>query len=161
MSFRSTLGLAALFFVGFATLVSAHCQVPCGIYDDAARVNAIKEDIVTIEKASRNIRELSGKHDAQSMNQMVRWINTKEAHASHIIQVVSEYFLTQKLKPGDDQTAYYRKLADHHALMRAAMKAKQSTDQDSVHALREAAVLFARHWVEPEKEEHSHGGAHD
>ena len=35
--------------------------------------------------------------DPQSLNQSVRWINTKE-HASQIITTVSEYFLTQKLK---------------------------------------------------------------
>ena len=29
----------------------AHCQIPCGIYDDHARVHAMLEDVTTIEKS--------------------------------------------------------------------------------------------------------------
>ena len=82
----------------------AHCQVPCGIYDDAARIAQIREDITTIEKATHKIAALAGQSDAESQNQLVRWINTKEEHASHIIEIVSEYFLTQKIKPGKGKT---------------------------------------------------------
>ena len=78
---------------------SAHCQVPCGIYDDPARFQGLLEDTKTIDKAIKSIADLSGKQDAESLNQLTRWINTKEDHASHIIKVVSEYFLTQKVKP--------------------------------------------------------------
>ena len=40
--------------VGLALLPAtsgAHCQVPCGIYDDAARIARMYEDAATIEKA--------------------------------------------------------------------------------------------------------------
>ena len=30
----------------------AHCQMPCGIYDDDARIQQMREDAVTIRKAS-------------------------------------------------------------------------------------------------------------
>ena len=39
--------------------VYAHCQVPCGIYDDDARFGSMLEDQTTIAKAITNIRELS------------------------------------------------------------------------------------------------------
>ena len=41
------LGLAAY---GGLTGVDAHCQVPCGIYDDDGRIKTIKEDATTIRK---------------------------------------------------------------------------------------------------------------
>ena len=31
--------------------LNAHCQVPCGIYDDHARVEAMAEDAATVIKA--------------------------------------------------------------------------------------------------------------
>ena len=59
----------------------AHCQVPCGIYNDAARIIQIQEDFSTIQKAMTKIKELSQQQDATSMNQLTRWIITKEDHA--------------------------------------------------------------------------------
>ena len=69
-----------LLFTGFslaAALVStgvahSHCQLPCGIYDDHARVHSMLEDADTIQKTVILIKENSGKNDAQSNNQLVR-----------------------------------------------------------------------------------------
>lgn len=128
----------------------AHCQVPCGIYDDAARIVRMLEDTATINKAMKQINQLSGKHDALALNQAVRWINTKELHATHIIDVVSEYFLTQKLKPvargADGYNAYLQKLADHHTVMAAAMKTKQTTDTDNADKLHHAIEQLGSHY---------------
>lgn len=138
-----------LIFMAAASTASAHCQVPCGIYDDHARVHAMQEDVATIEKAVSEIKTLAAKTDAQSLNQAARWIATKEAHASRIITTVAEYFLTQKIKaPKDGDTAQYlRSLADHHAVMRAAMKTKQTVDPADVQALKAALSQMATHWV--------------
>lgn len=123
-------------------LVAAHCQVPCGIYDDAARVTRMYEDAATIEKAMLQMEDLAGKTDAQSGNQFARWAATKENHASNIITIVAEYFLTQKVKPvaADDPgyADYLAKLADHHLVMKAAMKAKQKVAPEVVTQLRAA-----------------------
>lgn len=119
--------------------VAAHCQVPCGIYDDAARIQAMLEDTTTISKAIGEISSLAGSHKAANFNQLIRWITTKEEHASHIIKTVSEYFLTQKVKPvaaGEEgYEDYLKKLAAHHAVMRAAMKTKQTVDPAAAKAL--------------------------
>lgn len=48
----------------------AHCQIPCGIYDDAARVKSMLEDAATMEKSIKLIAELAGKSDEQSQNQL-------------------------------------------------------------------------------------------
>ncbi|MAW91831.1 MAG: hypothetical protein CL423_00560, partial [Acidimicrobiaceae bacterium] len=68
--------LALLFILSIFSNVYGHCQVPCGIYDDAVRIVQIEEDIATIRKAMGMINGLAGKSDAQSMNQMIRWVNT-------------------------------------------------------------------------------------
>ena len=43
--------LALVFILSAPISVYGHCQVPCGIYDDAVRVVQIEEDIATIRKA--------------------------------------------------------------------------------------------------------------
>lgn len=131
----------------------AHCQVPCGIYDDAARIARMREDAVTIAKAITSLGELAGKTDAPSWNQAVRWTTTKEEHASNIIQVASEYFLTQKVKPvatgAEGYDAYVASLTELHAVMRAAMVTKQAPTADSVKALEAAIDKLAARWGEP------------
>lgn len=88
---------------------------------------------------------------AQSFNQATRWTNTKEEHCSKIITLMAEYCLCQRVKPigapgcpftseGDFMDA----LKAHHAVMTAAMKAKQSTDP-SVAAALECAPTYQHH----------------
>ena len=114
----------------------AHCQVPCGIYDDSARVDSMLEDAATVQKAVTMLASLSGKTDAQSVNQSVRWVQNKELHAQRIIESISNYFLTQRVKPGQDE--YTTRLARHHAVILAAMKAKQNAGSDAAQVLRES-----------------------
>lgn len=144
------LGMTGVLWITHTDRVSAHCQVPCGIYDDSARIARLHEDATTIAKAIKQINELTGKHDAQSFNQATRWVSTKENHASHIIEVVSEYFLTQKVKPvsprGNGYEAYLKSLADHHAVMVAAMKTKQKTDAATADTLHHAIDALAAHY---------------
>ncbi|MEM7243754.1 MAG: superoxide dismutase [Ni] [Acidobacteriota bacterium] len=136
-------------------LAQAHCQVPCGIYDDAARVQAMYEDAATIEKAMTQIRSNSGKGDPQSTNQVARWVHAKEDHASHVITTVAEYFLTQRVKPlapGANRrlkNEHAAQLSELHAVMVAAMKCKQSVDLTNVRRLREALEPLASRYGGP------------
>jgi nickel superoxide dismutase len=136
------LAVAAIAWLTHAPRAEAHCQVPCGIYDDPARIAQLLEDATTIEKAIGEINKLAGAHDATGMNQAIRWVTTKEDHATHVIDVVSEYFLTQKVKPvapgATDYEKYLKQLADHHAVMVAAMKCKQDAAPGTVDTLRQA-----------------------
>ncbi|MHC4441496.1 MAG: superoxide dismutase [Ni] [Planctomycetota bacterium] len=120
----------------------AHCQVPCGIYHDQARIQAMLEDTTTIKKAMTLINDLAAKSDPQSLNQATRWVNTKEQHASHIITTVSEYFLTQKVKEvapnAEGYQKYLQSLALHHHVLRAAMKCKQTVDSQNADKLNDA-----------------------
>lgn len=127
------IGLA---LAGLPSAVLGHCQIPCGIYDDHARVQAMLEDAATVEKSVRMISELAGKTDAQSVNQQVRWVMNKETHAQNIINAISDYFLTQRVKPS--QADYTKRLANHHAVILAAMTVKQQASQAPVQALKKA-----------------------
>ena len=120
----------------FIQQASAHCQIPCGIYDDHARVTAMLEDAATVEKSITLINELAGKSDAQSQNQLVRWVMNKENHAQKIISSISDYFLTQRVKSSQDD--YTERLKKHHAVIVAAMKAKQNSDMAAAAALKES-----------------------
>lgn len=111
-----------------------HCQIPCGIYDDHARVQSMLEDADTVNKSVKLISELAGKSDPQSQNQLTRWVMNKEQHAQNIISTISDYFLTQRVKP--QQEDYMERLKKHHAVIIAAMKAKQNADMSYVNALR-------------------------
>ena len=125
----------------------AHCEVPCGIYDDHARIDQMLEDTTTIDKAVAQILELSGKTDAQSLNQLTRWINNKEIHATRIQDTIAQYFLNQRVKPARQGTQawndYVMRLVQHHAVMVAAMKTKQTVDPQKVAELRETIEAIA------------------
>ena len=129
---------------------SAHCQVPCGIYDDAARIQALREDAATIRKAVVKTTALS-KDVKGNINQITRWIATKEEHASRIIKTVAEYFLTQKIKPVSPKDAKYpeflKRLADHHNVLVWSMKNKQQLSLETVSKLDDAIETMAGHWA--------------
>lgn len=129
--------MVAIIVIGVLSAPSmtyAHCQVPCGIYDDHMRVQSMMEDAATVEKAVKMMQELAGKTDVQSQNQMVRWVMNKESHSQKIIETISDYFLTQRVKTS--QKDYEVRLKNHHAVILAAMQTKQNTDLKSVKTLR-------------------------
>lgn len=111
----------------------SHCQVPCGIYDDNARVMAMLEDAATAKKAVTEMTKLASKNDVQSQNQRVRWVMNKEQHAQKIIATIGDYFLTQRVKTS--QKDYVERLKKHHAVILLAMKTKQNSDVKTVEQL--------------------------
>lgn len=136
--FRPCLLAASLLFVLPASIVSAHCQVPCGIYGDQRRFEEMLEDTQTIAKAIAQIGELAGTHDAQGHNQLARWVANKESHATNIQTTVGEYFLAQRVKA--DKPRYVEQLKASHAVIVAAMKAKQSADPAAAESLKSAIL---------------------
>merc|ERR1712178_371086 len=93
----------------------------------------------------------------KSINQMTRWVNTKEEHCGKIITTISEYCLCQRVKPigapgcpfaseGDFMDA----LKAHHSVMTNAMKAKQTVDVAQCDALEAAVAEFAKMYLPAE-----------
>jgi ubiquitin-small subunit ribosomal protein S27Ae len=125
-----------------------HCQVPCGIFDDPAIVGELKQCAETIRKAMVQSSELHGSvgTDLVAMNQVVRWIGTKEEHAAKIIKLVAEYCLCQRVKKEvfSSDHDYMEALRSHHAVMQAAMKCKQVMDVTACDALDGAIATMAK-----------------
>ncbi|MEJ2056323.1 MAG: superoxide dismutase [Ni] [Desulfofustis sp.] len=131
--------LTVLFSSLFILAVQAysHCEIPCGIYDDEMRMAMIEEHAATIEKSMNEIVELEKGGNA---NQLVRWITNKENHATELQHIVTQYFMTQRIK--FDAEHYDKKLAALHKMLVYAMKCKQTTDTANVDMLRQAAEEF-------------------
>ena len=142
------LGLLLVFCMSLLAMpkASAHCEVPCGIYEDSVRIALIKEHITTIEKSMKQIEELS-KAGAINYNQLVRWINNKEEHAKKIQEIVSQYFLHQRIKMVDPANKeayakYMKHLEKLHAMLVYSMKCKQTTDLGYIASLRKTVAEF-------------------
>ena len=111
--------------------IYAHCEIPCGIYDDPMRMKMIHEHIRTIGKSIHEIGHLEAAEKPDA-NQLTRWIINKDDHADQLRDIVTQYFMTQRLKPlapGDPgYEKYIRELTLLHALLVEAMKSKQGVD---------------------------------
>jgi len=134
MKIRNIIAISIIIVAFGLNNLHAHCQVPCGIYDDAVRIIQIREHITTIEKAMKQIDQLtSDESSAQNMNQLVRWINTKEEHATFIQSIISDYFLAQRIKPKQNNEAGRQQYIDQTLLLQqiivSAMKSKQTVDK--------------------------------
>jgi nickel superoxide dismutase len=126
----------------------AHCQVPCGIYGDEARFDMIEEHLMTIEKSMNEIKRLSAEGD-KNYNQIVRWVNTKETHAGYIDEIITSYFMAQRVKLPEDKTeaamkTYIQKLSLLHHMLVYSMKCKQTTDTENVNKLKQYATEFKK-----------------
>lgn len=132
----------------------AHCEIPCGIYNDELRITLLKEHCDTIEKSMKMITKLSAA-DEINYNQLVRWVNNKENHAEELQHIVTQYFMTQRVKPvaSDDESvhkAYSEQLALLHWMLVRAMKAKQTIDLTHVEELRKLIEEFAELYFKKE-----------
>ena len=134
---QSLVCIASLFFITLNAF--AHCQIPCGIYDDAMRIKMIYEHIATIEKSMNQIMKLEKEVNHHS-NQLVRWIMNKEQHADEIQGIVSQYFMTQRVKL--DAKNYANKLGLLHQMLIYSMKCKQTTDLANVTTLKKLVKDF-------------------
>ena len=124
----------------FASIAYSHCQIPCGIYDDQARFQQVSEHITTIEKSMKQINELS-QQEKPNMNQIVRWVVNKEKHADLLSEIVTYYFMAQRIKPVDKTNIeayqkYVEKLTLLHEILVYSMKAKQTTDSSNAEKLK-------------------------
>jgi nickel superoxide dismutase len=124
-------GIIALFL--FVSNAAAHCEIPCGIYDDEMRITLVLEHITTIEKSMNIITEIE-KSKQHNANQLIRWVTNKEIHANEIQEIVSQYFMTQRIKAGAKD--YEKKLAILHQMLVVSMKCKQTTDISNITKLR-------------------------
>ena len=120
------------------TVVHAHCDVPCGIYDPAGAQLAAK----TVTK----MVDLLGQIDAGSSapadrNKFIRCVTVKEQHAEivkHEVQVIwSDYFKPEHLAANPD---LHTKVWN---ILKLAGKNKQNIDAEAATQLEAAVKEFA------------------
>ena len=144
------IALVTVSFLAFGTAESrAHCQIPCGIYDDAARFASIREHLTTIEKSMVQINQLSSDRENANLNQLVRWVENKDDHADQLTEIVTYYFMAQRVKPTntDDKAAYaayVEQVTALHQMVVFAMKCKQTADLSNVQALQVLLTKFEK-----------------
>ena len=136
----------ALLALSTTPTLMAHCQVPCGIYSDDTVLTDLHTHQATIEKAMKQIADLS-KDAGKNANQLTRWINNKEEHAAKIQETMTQYFLAQRVKLAEadsDQKSYLKKVTLIHQIIVHAMKCKQTTDLENAAKLHSAIDAFAK-----------------
>jgi nickel superoxide dismutase len=142
--------------IGFLTFIPAlpafaHCQIPCGIYDDELEFQAIEQHIATIEKSMAEIARLSAL-TPQDIHAVSRWSANKEAHAQKIQDSAAAYFLTQRVKtpkPEDSEdafNAYVKSTTLLHQIMVAAMTCKQTVDPANAATLKDLVAQYKAHY---------------
>ncbi|MHC4288245.1 MAG: superoxide dismutase [Ni] [Planctomycetota bacterium] len=123
--------LLVIMGIGATTQVYSHCQLPCGIYDDATRLKLIGEHILTIEKSMKQILTFSRSQPSNN-NQLVRWVQNKEQHADALSEIVTGYFMAQRVKPVAVDSPQYKKYIEQltllHQMLQTSMKCKQTTE---------------------------------
>jgi nickel superoxide dismutase len=158
MSKTIVVAFATLAVLGMGRDAAAHCEIPCGIYGDQLRIHMLREHVSTVEKSMRSIERL-GKQSAPNWNQLTRWISNKDDHAAKIQHIVTQYFMTQRIKlpaAGDKVAAakYASQLGLLHELLVTAMKMKQTTDEAHVRKARATIDAFAKTYFSAADLEH-------
>jgi len=139
-----------------STALFAHCEIPCGIYNDKMRIDLLREHTDTIEKSMKQIAELSAAGE-KNYNQLIRWVVNKEEHASKFQHIVTQYFMTQRIKMPEDSSekeAYLNKLSLLHELLVLAMKSKQTTDIEYCNKMRQVIDTFSGAYFGKEELQH-------
>ena len=130
--------LCSITFFG-VSYAMAHCEIPCGIYDDEMRIDMMAEHLTTIEKSMKQIQKLEASKSID-YNQLIRWVMNKETHANEFQEIVTQYFMTQRIK--FDTKDYAKKLIVLHKMLVYAMKCKQTTHLSHISTLRSLLKEF-------------------
>jgi nickel superoxide dismutase len=120
------------------TVVHAHCDVPCGIYDPAGAALAAK----TVSRMVELIGQIDGDSKAVAdRNKFIRCVTVKEQHAEivkHEVQVIwSDYFKPEHLTANPD---LHTKVWN---ILKLAGKNKQNVDAEAAAQLEAAVKEFS------------------
>lgn len=139
----------AVLILAISSVAKAECQAPCDSDIDRAQFQAMYDDVAMLKKAANMMKELKGKADSESKRQGVRWENVREKHVQNIINTISNYFLTYRVKFSqfDSKMSYGRHLILHHDVILTAEKVR-STNIAIVEDLHDKIWLLERKYQE-------------
>ena len=119
---------------------SAHCDVPCGIYDPiVAQISALT--VVRMIDLMNDLEAKGGEKGKDYQNSMARYIASKEEHAEkakHDIRVIwGDYIKAQHLEQHPELPGLV------HTIMQLGSKSRQTTDRETAVQFVEAINQFA------------------
>ena len=122
---KNTLLAGIALFICHTGSLTAHCQMPCGIYHDEMVFNQVDQYIETMYKG---ITELKNSKFSNSVerNNFIRWVTLKESASDEMANLITQYFLQQKIKPGEPDTA--KRLVSAHKMLFELTAIKQNVD---------------------------------
>lgn len=116
--------LSSIFLMRTFSL-DAHCQMPCGIYHDDMIYDQIDQYVETMFKAIHELEENKFATPSER-SQFVRWVMVKEKESDETARLLTTYFLQQKVKPDEPETA--KRLAIIQKLLFLTVQIKQHID---------------------------------
>ncbi len=122
--------LKAACFASFTFLsgpinLQAHCQMPCGIYHDDMVYDFIDQYVETMIKAV-TVMNQNKFETVRDKNEFVRWVIEKEKESTEISNLITSFFMQQKIKPGETDTA--KRIEAAHKLLCLIVSIKQNAD---------------------------------
>lgn len=128
---KKFLPILAFSFALTVTELSAHCQMPCGIYHDAMVFDQIDQYVETMVKGFTYLND-NKFSTPQERCEFIRWIGSKEEASDEVANIICFYFIQQKLKPDDPMSLDPLKSA--HRLLFNLVMIKQTVDMKWVSA---------------------------
>ena len=119
---------------------SAHCDIPCKIYDPAAAQIAALTVLRMIDLIEEN-RDVAAESDAGYLNTMIRLVLVKEEHCTSVKKEVRIIWGDYFKSPQFERFPEIHTLT--HSIMMLASACKQQVDRDKALKLVEAVNRFA------------------
>lgn len=151
--------LPRIFLVAFLSLIikgaglQAHCQMPCGIYHDDMVYDQIDQFVETAYKGIAIMNQNKGV-TPKDKNEFIRWVIQKEKCCDETADLITTYFLQQKIKPDEPETI--KRLTLAHKLLFGIVAIKQNSDLDFVRSFNndweQFKLMFHREGYECEME---------
>lgn len=117
--------IATLAVFAYSGSLSAHCQMPCGIYHDDMVFDQIDQYIETMYKCASILKE-NKFANVREKNEFIRWVFQKEKASDEAASTITNFFLQQKIKPGEDDTV--KRVTSAHKLLFLLVSIKQNVD---------------------------------
>ena len=114
--------------------LTAHCQMPCGIYQDAMIYDLIDQYAETMVKAV-TVMNQSKFETVRERNEFMRWVMEKEKESNDTSQLITTFFMQQKIKPGEPDTQ--KRIEAAHKLLCLIVAIKQNADVKIVESFTE------------------------
>ncbi|MBS4169038.1 superoxide dismutase [Ni] [Parachlamydia sp. AcF125] len=123
----------------WGTSLYSHCQMPCGVYHDNMIYDQIDQYVETMAKGITVLTDnkFTTLHDK---NEFMRWVMTKEMESNKVAELVTTYFLQQKIKPDEEDSAKKAEMA--HRLLFLLVGIKQNIDMKMVKNFQEQWEKF-------------------